>query len=140
MKNNKNIKFGIIILTLLVMLQAAFAVNIFITPPQTATTPTSSNNLICSSSPIGNYIYRWYNTRYANYIETQTLSSSYTLKNDLWTCKVFLPIPGEPQIGQASVTIRNSVPVATDGTDTTDENIAVLITLHATDADGDTLT
>jgi hypothetical protein len=117
--------------------------------------PATTDDLICtvtapSSDPDGDeiaYTYRWYNNgEPQDELNTSTLDSSHTTKNQVWRCMV-IASDGIDSIAILSdeVTILNSTPTApvvdvTPDFPVTTDDLLCSITSEGSDADGDEIT
>ena len=128
------------------MSTSVIALTAYILPAQTATSPNTGDDLTCATNnPLGNYIFRWYHPNYPPYIVGATLSSSYTVRGQTWTCKVFEAMQPGPVLAQLSIDIRNAAPTdpvaLTDLHDTHELDKTPTVEWTAsTDLDGDSIT
>jgi len=117
----------------------------------TPVNPKTTDNLVCNiatqstdaDNDVLNYNYAWYkNGVLQSSLTTNTVSSTYTAKNEMWRCNVTAS-DGTSTSAQATAntTIINSAPLlASIGNKSVIETNLLTFTISATDADSDALT
>jgi hypothetical protein len=157
LRNNmaKKILFGMIIMLLAL---GAYSVSFTANPGMSPITPHTDDNLVCSFTPSEDTIQKnvsWYKDGSLFFNETvivnsSTINSADTLKNQDWTCNVTLYNGTDTVSSSTTITILNSAPEEPIIKNSSDdiisspydlmEDVTYALDINSTDADDDTLT